>query len=89
MTFEGLLHLVERGMRMSHVYQPVMIRTLLDAGGTASAEQIARALLWFHFLVLEHRVAGVKIRRRFTAFASVAYLGIVLWAPRWQPEAPA
>ena len=30
---------------MSHVYQPVMIRTLLDHGGTASIEDIARSLL--------------------------------------------
>src|SRR5262245_36120732 len=32
-------------MRMSHVYQPVMLRTLLDRGGRASREEIARALL--------------------------------------------
>jgi ATP adenylyltransferase len=45
MTFDELLRFIERDMRMSHVYQPVMIRTLLDAGGTASTEHIARALL--------------------------------------------
>ena len=32
-------------MRMSHVYQPVMIRELLDRGGRASRQDIARALL--------------------------------------------
>ena len=30
---------------MSHVYQPVMLKVLLENGGQASVEQIARALL--------------------------------------------
>jgi hypothetical protein len=30
-------------MRMSHVYQPLLIRTLLDAGGKATIRQIAKA----------------------------------------------
>jgi len=45
MTFDELRQFIDRDMRMSHVYQPVMLRTLLDAEGTASADQIARALL--------------------------------------------
>ena len=45
MRFEDLVHFIERDMRMSHVYQPVMLRTLLDHGGRASREDIARALL--------------------------------------------
>jgi hypothetical protein len=28
-------------MRMSHVYQPLVIRTLLEAGGTATVRQLA------------------------------------------------
>jgi ATP adenylyltransferase len=32
-------------MRMSHVYQPVMLRELLDRGGRASRKEIARSLL--------------------------------------------
>jgi len=32
-------------MRMSHVYQPLMLKTLLEHGGTASVGQIAQALL--------------------------------------------
>lgn len=32
-------------MRMSHVYQPVMLRVLLERGGSASLTDIARALL--------------------------------------------
>ena len=45
MRFGDLLQFIERDMRMSHVYQPVMIRALLDRGGRASREDIARALL--------------------------------------------
>jgi diadenosine tetraphosphate (Ap4A) HIT family hydrolase len=32
-------------MRMSHVYQPVMLQVLLEKGGTASTEEVAKALL--------------------------------------------
>lgn len=45
MSFEKLLTFINRDMRMSHVYQPVMIRTLLDHAGRATREQIARSLL--------------------------------------------
>jgi ATP adenylyltransferase len=45
MSFDILLQFIERDMRMSHVYQPIMIRELLDHAGHASREQIARALL--------------------------------------------
>jgi hypothetical protein len=31
-------------MRMSHVYQPVMLTTLLENGGVASEEKIARRI---------------------------------------------
>ena len=45
MHFEDLLQFVERDMRMSHVYQPVMLRLLLDRNGRASVRDVARALL--------------------------------------------
>jgi diadenosine tetraphosphate (Ap4A) HIT family hydrolase/5-methylcytosine-specific restriction endonuclease McrA len=45
MHFDELLQFVTHDMRMSHVYQPVMIRELLHRGGRASREDIARALL--------------------------------------------
>ena len=32
-------------MRMTHVYQPVMLRHLLENGGEATAGEIARAVL--------------------------------------------
>ena len=45
MRFDELLQFIEHDMRMSHVYQPVMLRELLARGGRASREEIARALL--------------------------------------------
>lgn len=45
MRYKDLLRFVERGMRMSHVYQPIMIRALLKGGGRASRKAIARQLL--------------------------------------------
>jgi diadenosine tetraphosphate (Ap4A) HIT family hydrolase/5-methylcytosine-specific restriction endonuclease McrA len=45
MHFDELLQFVERDMRMSHVYQPVMLRELLNRNGRATVADIARALL--------------------------------------------
>src|SRR5688500_5722777 len=44
-TYERLLRFIEHEMRMSHVYQPVMIRALLMHEGRASVRDIAKALL--------------------------------------------
>jgi diadenosine tetraphosphate (Ap4A) HIT family hydrolase len=43
--FDKLRHFIGAGMRMSHVYQPVMLRELLRNGGCATRRQIASALL--------------------------------------------
>ena len=42
MEFEDLEDFVARRMRMSHVYQPLLIRLLVEAGGTATVRQLAR-----------------------------------------------
>jgi len=42
MTAEELLEFLETHMRMSHVYQPLLIRALLDAGGKATIRQVAK-----------------------------------------------
>src|SRR5262245_43741675 len=44
-TYEQLAHFISHEMRMSHVYQPVMLRELLKRKGTATVTQIAKALL--------------------------------------------
>jgi len=45
LTYQQLEAYICEQMRMSHVYQPVMLRVLLENGGTASTEDVAKALL--------------------------------------------
>ena len=45
MKISELLDFLKKRMRPSHIYQPVLIRTLVDAGGTATIRQLAQALL--------------------------------------------
>ena len=44
-SFTTLRDFIRTTMRMSHVYQPVMIRELLTRGGKASIRDIAAAFL--------------------------------------------
>jgi mevalonate kinase len=43
--FRRLSHFIQIEMRMSHVYQPVMLRALLSHAGQSSVREIAKALL--------------------------------------------
>ena len=45
MTFEELVEFIERRMRMSHIYQPLLIRALVETGGKATLRQVAMAFL--------------------------------------------
>ena len=45
MTYEELKNFINNKMRMSHLYQPVMLMTLLKNGGKCSQGEIASALL--------------------------------------------
>lgn len=44
-TYEQLAHFITHEMRMSHIYQPVMLRELLLHRGSGSVSKIAKALL--------------------------------------------
>ena len=44
-TFKQLQTYIRDQMRMSHVYQPVMLLELLRNDGLATTEQVAKALL--------------------------------------------
>lgn len=44
-SFEQLETYIRDQMRMSHIYQPVMLRVLLENGGSATIEEVAKALL--------------------------------------------
>ena len=45
MRFEEVLSFVTERMRMSYIYQPLLIRPLVDAGGAATLRQLAHAFL--------------------------------------------
>ena len=45
MTFDELRKFIAEDMRMSQVYQPVMLTELLRRGGSASVKDIAQAIL--------------------------------------------
>jgi ATP adenylyltransferase len=44
-SFEHLRDFIQKRMRMSHIYQPVMIKELLTSGGRSSIRNIAAAFL--------------------------------------------
>jgi len=45
MNYHDCEDFIQNCMRMSHVYQPVMLMTLLEGGGKASTTAIAKAIL--------------------------------------------
>jgi ATP adenylyltransferase len=44
-SFQLLRKFIEKSMKMSHVYQPVMLKCLLEHGGKASKREIASSIL--------------------------------------------
>jgi hypothetical protein len=44
-VFTTLRDFIQDRMRMSHIYQPVMLRTLIERDGKATIRQIAAAFL--------------------------------------------
>src|SRR5262245_652549 len=45
MKYQELVDFIENRMAMSHIYQPLMIRTLVESGGSATLRQLAHAFL--------------------------------------------
>jgi hypothetical protein len=42
MKYEELIDFLEHKMSMSHIYQPLLVRALVDAGGAAALRQLAQ-----------------------------------------------
>jgi ATP adenylyltransferase len=45
MTYQELVDFLEHKMSMSHVYQPLLVRALVDTGGVATVRQLAQVFL--------------------------------------------
>jgi ATP adenylyltransferase len=43
LSYAELRDFIQAGMKMSHIYQPLLIRALMDADGTATMRQLAIA----------------------------------------------
>src|SRR5271166_4464914 len=69
-AFSRLRDFITTTMQISHVYQPVMLRTLIDNGGKASVSEIAKALLaedraqLDYYREITKRMPGAVLRRR-------------------------
>ncbi len=60
MTYEELEDYLQNRMRMSHIYQPVMLKALLEGWGEASVEDIAFALLSYDQSQIEYYTIRTK-----------------------------
>ncbi|MDI1495040.1 MAG: hydrolase [Cenarchaeum symbiont of Oopsacas minuta] len=76
MNFETLENFIKKKMKMTHIYQPIMIKTLLTSNNTATVENIARAFVnsdpsqleyykkitkrWPHITLKNHNIINYK-----------------------------
>ena len=75
MDFEGLALFIRYKMNMTHIYQPLMIKTLLESGDTATTEQIARNFLSNSVTELEYykKITGRWPRRTLKKHGIISY----------------
>jgi ATP adenylyltransferase len=69
LTADQLATYIQNHMRMSHIYQPVMLKTLLQRGGEATVGEIAKALLSYdrsqveYYAVRTNNMVGKVLRQ--------------------------
>ena len=56
MNYVQISDFIKNKMRMSHIYQPVMIKRLLESGGFSHQDEIAKAILQYDEAQLEYYV---------------------------------
>src|SRR4051794_9800731 len=70
LAYERLIQFLDTEMRMSHIYQPVMLEVLFTHGGTASAREIGAAILSHdesqidYYQQIVHNMPGKVLRSR-------------------------
>lgn len=60
MTFEELRYFLKHQMKMTFIYQPVVIRALLENQGQASVREIARSVLSFDEAQVDYYIRVIK-----------------------------
>ena len=64
MQVDDLLDFIRNRMRMSHIYQPLLIRLLVEAGGQSTLRQLAKEFSSFdegQILLYEHRLKKMPV----------------------------
>ena len=70
MSFDELQEFISNDMRMSHIYQPVMLLTLLSGEGVCHQEDIAKAILSYdpsqtdYYTKITNNMVGKVLRNR-------------------------
>ena len=70
MTYESLADFISKKMRMSHLYQPVMLIELLERGGKCEEREIASSLVAHdesqieYYTEITHNMVGRVLRNR-------------------------
>ena len=65
MTYPELIEFIQSTMSMSHVYQPLLIRALVDAGGAATVRHLAQSFLCqdeSQLLYYEKRIKAMPVK---------------------------
>ena len=65
MKYKDLIDFLENRMSMSHIYQPLMIKSLIEAGGSATIRQLAHNFLSqdeSQLLYYENRIKQMPLR---------------------------
>jgi hypothetical protein len=64
MTYDQIVEFITSKMKMSHIYQPLLIRSLIDLGGSATLRQLAQNFLLQNesqLLYYENRVKDLPL----------------------------
>ena len=65
MSYEELVDFITNKMSMSHIYQPLLIRTLVESGGLATLRQLAQQFVLqdeSQLLFYEQRIKDMPVR---------------------------
>lgn len=65
MSYEELADFIANRMSMSHIYQPLLIRTLVESGGLATLRQLAQQFVLqdeSQLLFYEQRIKDMPVR---------------------------
>lgn len=60
MKFEELKDFIDNKMQTQHIYQPLLIRTLVECGGSATVQQLAQTFLEHDESQIRHYESTIK-----------------------------